>query len=42
MSDSPDFAEKFLRRLRQTKTNEEFFEVLSTEPKGSGTGRRMM
>ena len=31
MSDSPDFAEKFLRRLRQTKTNEEFFAKLDEE-----------
>jgi len=28
MSDSPDFAEKFLRKLKQTKTNEEFFDLL--------------
>jgi len=29
MSDSPDFAEKFLRKLKQTKSNEEFFEALT-------------
>ncbi len=27
MSDTPDFVEKFLRKLKQTKTNEEFFEI---------------
>ncbi|MED3688668.1 MULTISPECIES: transcription termination factor Rho [Peribacillus] len=31
MSDSPDFAEKFLRRLKQTKGNEEFFSKLDEE-----------
>ena len=33
MSDSPDFAEKFLRKLRQSKNNEEFFTNLSDEIK---------
>jgi len=33
LSDSPDFAEKFLRRLKQTKSNEEFFEILNQEAK---------
>ena len=33
MSDSPDFAEKFLRKLKQTKSNEEFFAQLSDEMK---------
>lgn len=31
MSDMPDFAEKFLRKLKQTETNEEFFELLTTK-----------
>jgi transcription termination factor Rho len=31
MSDSPDFSEKFLRRLKQTKGNEEFFSKLDEE-----------
>jgi transcription termination factor Rho len=33
MADAPDFAEKFLKRLRQTKTNEEFFSMLTEEKK---------
>ncbi|RFU64271.1 transcription termination factor Rho [Bacillus sp. V59.32b] len=33
MSDTPDFVEKFLRRLRQTKGNEEFFAKLEEEMK---------
>ncbi len=31
MSDAPDFVERFMKRLRQTKTNEEFFEIMSQE-----------
>lgn len=31
MSDNPDFAEKFIRKLRQTKSNEEFFAKLDEE-----------
>jgi transcription termination factor Rho len=33
MSDSPDFAERFLKKLRQTKSNEEFFAQLGEEMK---------
>jgi len=33
MSDSPDFAEKFLRKLKQSKSNEDFFANLSEEMK---------
>ena len=33
MSDSPDFAERFLKKLRQTKSNEEFFAQLGEELK---------
>jgi transcription termination factor Rho len=33
MSDAPDFAEKFLRKLKQTKSNEEFFANLRDEMK---------
>ncbi|ADF41957.1 MULTISPECIES: transcription termination factor Rho [Priestia] len=33
MADAPDFVEKFLKRLRQTKTNEEFFSMLTEEKK---------
>ena len=28
-SDTPDFVERFLKKLRQTKTNEEFFDKLN-------------
>jgi transcription termination factor Rho len=33
MSDTPDFVEKFMRRLKQTKSNEEFFSMLADEMK---------
>ena len=33
MSDSPDFSEKFIRKLKHTKSNEEFFSHLSDEMK---------
>ncbi|WP_170008379.1 transcription termination factor Rho [Bacillus fonticola] len=33
MSDSPDFAEKLLRKLRQSKTNEDFYDTLGDEMK---------
>ena len=33
MSDSQDFAERFLKKLRQTKSNEEFFAQLGEELK---------
>lgn len=39
MSDSPDFAEKLLRRLRQSKTNQDFFDMLEEDQK-SGTAKR--
>jgi transcription termination factor Rho len=35
MSDSPDFLERFLRILRNTKTNEEFFRMIMAERKGA-------
>lgn len=31
MSDTPDFAEKFMRKMRKTKTNQEFFDILTQE-----------
>jgi transcription termination factor Rho len=41
MSDSHDFAEKFLRRLKQTKSNEEFFSNLDEEmKKGVASAKR--
>lgn len=39
MQDSHDFIERFLRRLRKTETNEEFFEMMETEMKRKGTKR---
>ncbi|MGN1400497.1 MAG: transcription termination factor Rho [Bacillus sp. (in: firmicutes)] len=39
MSDSPDFAERFLRKLRQTKSNEDFFNTLEAEMKSGPTRR---
>ncbi|TYR80189.1 transcription termination factor Rho [Priestia megaterium] len=40
MADVPDFAEKFLKRLRQTKTNEEFFAMLTEEKKALLANKR--
>ncbi|UOQ87094.1 transcription termination factor Rho [Gracilibacillus salinarum] len=37
MQDSPDFLERFLRKLRSTKNNEEFISVLEEEMKRKGT-----
>nr|WP_106406296.1 transcription termination factor Rho [Bacillus marinisedimentorum] len=34
MSDAPDFVERFMKRLRQTKTNEDFFDMMSQEMSG--------
>lgn len=31
MSDSPDFTERFLRALKNTKTNEEFYQTLEAK-----------
>lgn len=38
-SDSSDFAERFLKKLRQTPTNEAFFEQLSVEMKAHRSGK---
>jgi len=38
MSDSPDFAEKLIRKLMATKSNAEFIEVVSEELKGRRNG----
>ncbi|MED4344972.1 MULTISPECIES: transcription termination factor Rho [Heyndrickxia] len=35
MSDSPDFVEKFLRKLKQSKTNDEFVEMIKADLKVS-------
>ena len=43
MSDMPDFAERLLRKLRQTKTNQEFFQYLDDEmKKSSGNTKRVL
>lgn len=38
-SDTSDFAERFLKKLRQTKTNEAFFEQLTEEMKAHRSGK---
>ena len=38
-SDSSDFGERFLKKLRLTKTNEGFFEQLSEEMKAHRSGK---
>lgn len=40
MSDQPDFAERFLKKLRYSKTNDEFFEMLKEEWKAAGVGNK--
>lgn len=39
MQDSPDFIERFLRRLKKTETNDEFYQVMEDEMKRRGTRR---
>ncbi|MEK3935815.1 transcription termination factor Rho [Sporosarcina sp. FSL W7-1349] len=41
-SDAPDFAERFLKKLRQTKTNDEFFDVLNEEMKAHRKGKGLL
>lgn len=41
-SDSTDFSEKFLRKLRTTKTNEEFFDKLDTDMKKATNGKGLL
>ncbi len=36
LSDSHDFGERLVRKIRQTKTNQEFFENLTEEMKTNG------
>lgn len=40
MQDSNDFVERFLRRMRLSKNNEEFFENMEEDMKRKGTARR--
>ncbi|KZE38441.1 transcription termination factor Rho [Bhargavaea cecembensis] len=41
-SDTPDFAERFLKKLRNTKSNEEFFELLNREMKEKRGGKGLL
>lgn len=41
-SDSHDFGERFLKKLNQTKTNEEFFEQLNSELKAHRNNKKMI
>ena len=41
-SDTPDFAERFLKKLRSTKSNEEFFELLNREMKEKRGGKGLL
>lgn len=41
-SDSNDFGERFLKKLSQSKTNEEFFEQLNTEMKEKRGGKGLL
>ncbi|WP_083512070.1 transcription termination factor Rho [Amphibacillus sediminis] len=40
MQESPDFLERFLRKLRSTKSNDEFYQQLADEMKRKGTMRK--
>ncbi|WP_240376368.1 transcription termination factor Rho [Bacillus piscicola] len=40
MNDSPDFVDHFIRRLKQTKTNEEFFEEMAKDKVKGAAARR--
>ncbi|WP_226581445.1 transcription termination factor Rho [Halobacillus litoralis] len=40
MSDSHDFADRFLRRLRASKNNDEFFDLMDKDMKGKATSTR--
>jgi len=39
-SDSPDFTERFMKKLSHSKTNEEFFSQLPRDGKSSRTSRK--
>src|SRR5699024_1312036 len=41
-SDAPDFAERFIRKLRQSKSNEAFFEKLNEEMKAHRNGKGLL
>lgn len=42
LSDTPDFAERFIRKLQQSKTNEEFITTLTDELKNNGVSKRAL
>lgn len=42
LSDTPDFAEKFIRKLQQSKTNQEFISTLTDELKNNGVSKRTL
>ena len=39
-SDSPDFTERFMKKLNRSKTNEEFFSQLASDSKSTRTPRK--
>ncbi|PJO43337.1 transcription termination factor Rho, partial [Lysinibacillus xylanilyticus] len=41
-SDAPDFAERFMKKLRTTKSNEEFFEKLNEDMKKATKGKGLL
>lgn len=41
-SDSHDFGERFLKKMRQSKTNDEFFEQLNTDMKAQRNGKGLI
>ncbi|MGN7408192.1 MULTISPECIES: transcription termination factor Rho [unclassified Sporosarcina] len=41
-SDAPDFAERFLKKLRQSKSNAEFFEKLNGDMKNQRNGKGLL
>ena len=41
-SDAPDFVERFMKKLRQTKSNEEFFDKLNTDMKSQRNGKGLL
>ncbi len=41
-SDAPDFAERFLKKIRTTKSNEEFFEKLNEDMKKATKGKGLL
>ncbi|TCT26371.1 transcription termination factor Rho [Melghiribacillus thermohalophilus] len=40
MSDSPDFVDRFLKRLKASKNNDEFFQMMEEDMKGNSSHRR--